>query len=94
MEGCPRLGEAELRARAWDLWLDCLTQQAIADEIGVAVGTINGWLSDSQSVGNLNDPPESRQHFDIWTFPPARNDTAGSTSYFGAMPPQGSSPMA
>jgi hypothetical protein len=80
--------KAEQKAHAWDLHLNCLTQKAIARKIGVAVGTINGWLSDFQSVGNLNEPPESRQHFDVWTFPSARDGSAGSTSYFGVMPPQ------
>lgn len=72
------------RERAWDLWLDCLTQQAIADDIGVAIGTINTWLSEMPKMAELNEPPESRQHFDVWSFQTA----TGDSSYFGKMPPQ------
>ena len=46
------------------------------------------WLDKSGSDPVLSTPPESRQHFDVWTFPPARDNSAGSTSYFGVLPPQ------
>ena len=52
-------------SRARDLWLDCLTQQEIADAIGVSIGTVNGWVSDSDWQSNFEQAPESRQHFDI-----------------------------
>lgn len=54
--------------RAWDLWLDCWTQQAIADEIGVTQRTVSGWLEEMADLPDLLEPPESRQHFDVWTF--------------------------
>jgi DNA methylase/ParB-like nuclease domain len=76
---------AEKRAqqeRAWDLWLDCWTQQAIADEIGVSVGTINGWISETADLPKLKEPPESRQHFDVWS-----GLDGGDGSFFGRMPP-------
>lgn len=81
--------KAEQQERAWDLWLDCRSYRAIADEIdGPDEDTVGRWVSaKAQDCGNA-DAPESRQHFDIWTFPPARDDTAGSTSYFGVIPPQ------
>lgn len=72
------------QAQAWDLWLDCWTQQKIADRIGVAQGAVSKWLSDFGSIRNLIEPPESRQHFDVWSFHAA----AGNSSYFGKMPPQ------
>jgi hypothetical protein len=49
------------KATAWELWLDCLTQQAIADEIGVSQPTVNGWLSEMESVPELIEPPDSRR---------------------------------
>ncbi len=53
-----RRGEkADQKARAWDPWLDCHTQQAIADEIGVAVGTVNRWLSDLGQAPEPKKPP-------------------------------------
>lgn len=69
---------------AWDRWLNCETQQAIAKALGVPQPTISGWLSDFQSVGDSIDAPDSRQHFDVWNFGTAQ----GESSYFGKMPPQ------
>ena len=43
---------AEQKARAWDLWLDCLTQQAIAGEIGVPQQTVSDWLTE---IGKRSD---------------------------------------
>lgn len=80
---------AEKRAqqdRAWDLWLDCWTQQAIADDVGVDKATVSRWLDELQNgkSAELQQPPESRQHFDVWQF----QASDGNTSHFGAMPPQ------
>jgi hypothetical protein len=76
------------QAKAWDLWLDCWSQREIADQIGVSVGTVNEWCSEIANSRNLNDPPESRQHFDVWQFPTTDRDGGGQQSYFGAVPPQ------
>lgn len=70
------------------MWLDCIPQTEIADELGIARKTIGDWVAKSGAVPDFATPPDSRQHFDVWTFPPARDDSAGSTSYFGVMPPQ------
>ena len=75
------------QAKAWDLWLDCATQVEIADALGVSQPTIAGWISESAESRKLIDPPDSRQHFDIWQFATADKD-AGQQSYFGAVPPQ------
>ncbi len=72
------------RAQAWDMWLNCLTQQAIADEIGADQTTISEWLGKMAGLPESLEPPESRQHFDVWSFQSA----AGESSYFGKMPPQ------
>lgn len=82
--------QAEKRAqqdRAWDLWLDCLTQEAIAEAIGAEQRTVSNWLEEIRKCGDFLEPPDSRQHFDIWQFQSADKD-AGSQSYFGALPPQ------
>lgn len=73
--------------KAWDLWLDCWTQQAIAEEIGVPQNTISGWVSKKEQDSEFDRPPQSRQHFDVWSFATA-DDDAGTGSYFGRMPPQ------
>jgi transposase len=74
--------KAEQQSRAWDMWLDCWEQKAIAAEIGVSEATISEWFDKRKSAEN--EPPESRQHFDIWTFP--TSDSVGGV--FGRMPPQ------
>ena len=80
--------KAEQQAKAWDLWLDCWTQEAIAEAVDATQQTISNWLQKSGSDPGFCTAPESRQHFDVWQFPPARDNSAGSTSYFGVLPPQ------
>jgi len=76
-----------LKAKAWDLWLDCLSEREIAEAIGVPQPTLSGekgWLIEKRNNPVFNQAPESRQHFDIWQFPTADGDS----HYFGRMPPQ------
>ena len=79
----------EKKEKAWDLWLDCKTQEEISGIIGgVHKDTVNEWFDGfPTNVANPSNPPKSRQHFDIWQFNAAKND-AGAQSYFGACPPQ------
>ena len=72
------------QSRAYDLWLDCHSQRAIAEIIGkeftsfadVTQPTIKSSLDKkSADTGNLS-PPASRQHFDVWNFATA-DKTAG-----------------
>lgn len=84
--------EEQRHAAAYDLWLDCLTQEQIAAELDVTHKTIDNWLGNfaqlpeiTKAPGATNDQPwGSVQHFDIWTFPHSADDS----SYFGRMPPQ------
>jgi len=73
--------------RAWDLWLDCASQQAIADAIGVERSTVTKWLGEKSASAEYSQAPDSRQHFDVWQFATAEKDS-GQQSYFGALPPQ------
>lgn len=76
----------ERQERAWDLWLNCMSQREIAELVEVTQPAISGWLDKfATDVGNLS-PPASRQHFQNWSFATADKD-AGAQSYFGAMPP-------
>lgn len=77
----------EQQARAWDMWLDCHEQQAIADGIGIDQATVSRWLMQNRESAEMHEPPESRQHFDVWSFATSDKD-AGAQSYFGAIPPQ------
>jgi hypothetical protein len=67
------------RGRVGRLW------QQIADELGVDQKTISTWLGETAGLPEFLEPPESRQHFDIWQF----QSSNGNTSYFGAMPGTG-----
>jgi hypothetical protein len=70
--------------RAWDMWLDCHEQEAIAGAVDRDQATISRWLMQKRNDPELHNAPESRQHFDIWQFQKAD----GESSYFGKMPPQ------
>ncbi len=76
-----------MQEKAWDLWLNCETQQAIADEIGVTQPTVREWIIDFGKLSKFYNAPESLQHFDVWNFHTATNE-AGTPSYFGKIPPQ------
>lgn len=75
--------KAEQKAKAWDLWLNCRSYRDIAAAIDGDDATVGRWV-DSFSNELGNEPPESRQHFDVWSF----QTSTGDSSYFGAMPPQ------
>jgi DNA modification methylase len=76
--------KSEQQARAWDLWLDCLDYRAIESQTGVAKSTGEEWVSEKRKSAEFGQPPESRQHFDVWQFQTAD----GESTYFGKMPPQ------
>jgi hypothetical protein len=74
--------------RAWDLWLDCHDQGEIAETIGTTQQTISNWVQENAKLREFVEPPESRQHFDVWQFPTTDREAGGQQSYFGAVPPQ------
>jgi hypothetical protein len=45
------------KARAWDRWLDCQSQQAIAAEIAVPQQTISGWITEIAKAWESGKPP-------------------------------------
>ena len=73
--------------RAWDLWLNGATEQQIAEEIQVHQTTVGEWLKEKRQLSEFLNPPESRQHFDVWQFATADED-AGTPSFFGKLAPQ------
>jgi hypothetical protein len=75
------------QAKAWDLWLDCLSERATAERVGVSDTAVHEWLLAYRESAEYKQPPASRQHFDIWQFQNADRDS-GQQSYFGAVPPQ------
>jgi DNA modification methylase len=81
-----RAGEQRFkRDAAWDMWLDAsLTQTEIGARLDESQQTISGWIQKRESDSSFCEPPESRQHFDVWNF----QNATGESSYFGKMPPQ------
>lgn len=75
------------QAKAWDLWLDCLSERQIAEQMSVTQPTIGEWVKEKRGSAEFFQPPPSRQHFDVWQFQNSGKD-AGQQSYFGALPPQ------
>ena len=75
------------KAETWDMWLDGASEQQIADAIQVHQTTIGEWVKEKRQQSEFLNPPESRQHFDVWQFATA-DDDAGTPSYFGKLPPQ------
>jgi hypothetical protein len=73
----------EQQDKAWDLWLDCYTEQGIADEMNIPRDTIHTWLVEKRKDADFNKPPGSTdkqpwgniQHFDIWQFAKANGDS-------------------
>lgn len=80
--------KAEQKAKAWDLWLDCLNYRDVANLLdGPDEDTVGRWVSAKKNEFGNADAPQSRQHFDVWSFGNAPDDV-GTQSYFGKMPAQ------
>lgn len=82
--------QQELQAqknKAWDMWLDCQSYREIGEAVGVDHKTIAAWCGEFTASAENSPPPASRQHFDIWNFQSAGDDS-GQASYPGRMPPQ------
>ena len=62
-----------------------MTQQAIADELGVSKQNVSNWCQNREQDSSFTNAPESRQHFDVWNF---HTDADKDTTYFGKMPEQ------
>ena len=83
------------RERAWQLWLECHTQNEIAELLGELQQTISNWIQKRESDSRFCRPPGATdkqlwgvvQHFDVWSFAQA-DDDAGQPSIFGRLPPQ------
>jgi DNA modification methylase len=73
-----------LKAKAYDLWLDCMSYREIGEALGVDDKTVAAWTAEKTAAAGNSAPPVSQQHFDIWSFTKAN----GESSYFGRMPPQ------
>jgi hypothetical protein len=72
--------------RAWELWLDCVSQLEIAERLDVPQTTVSDWLTKKERSSEIGSPPESLQHFDVWNFATTDRDGGGQQSYFRRAP--------
>lgn len=57
-----------MSAHAWNLWLDCLSDVAIGEVLGVTDKTAKEFRSEFSRKCDFSEHPGSRQHFDVWQF--------------------------
>ncbi len=76
----------EEKKKIIDLYLKCWTQERIASEIGISIGTVNGIVSKIADMQKLKTPPDSLQRYDVWNFN-ALDKTYGQ-AYPGRIPGQ------
>ncbi len=76
-----------LRERVVLDWLDNPQDSnvTIAKRHGITDKTVQKWVSESSDTSEKSEPPKSRKHFDVWSFPV--NDDQ-DTTWFGRMAPQ------
>jgi hypothetical protein len=75
-------------AKIWDLWMQCYTQQEIAEIVDVTQKTVSNVI-DSQKSKHLEmtkTPPESLQYDTLWQF--QKNDDRYGMKYPGRIPGQ------
>lgn len=68
----------------WDRWLNCEwdSYSQAANAMNVSDKTARAWISEFSERSEFSEPPESQQHFDIWSFA----DDGQESSHFGRMP--------
>ncbi len=64
--------------QAWDWWLDCISQVDIAERLGTSQQNISNWIQNRERSSEICSPPDSRQHFDIWQFQTADDDSGSN----------------
>ncbi|HWB51482.1 MAG TPA: hypothetical protein VG651_20395 [Stellaceae bacterium] len=69
---------------AWDMWLDCHSERAIGDILGVSHETAGKYVAKFGKSAKISQPPGATadspwgnvQHFDIWDFPRPEGDSS------------------
>jgi hypothetical protein len=56
------------QAKAWGLHLDCLSFRDIAEAVGADHTVVRDWVLEKRESAEFQQPPDSRQHFDVWQF--------------------------
>ncbi|MEJ7568621.1 MAG: DNA methyltransferase [Gaiellaceae bacterium] len=73
------------RDRAWDLWLNGLSEREIEKLTDVPRKTVADWLGEKRKSAEIAQP-DPLPHADVWTFGKAADE--GDGSHFGRMPAQ------
>lgn len=62
-----------LKTKAWDLWLNCLSEREVAEQLGVDHKTVGKWCGEKSDELGISPPGATTdapwgnvQHFDIW----------------------------
>jgi hypothetical protein len=71
-----------IKADAWDRWLNCETQEQIADALDLGEATISRWFQKRRSAEM--EPPDPLMTFDIWSY---GGKYEGDNDRFGKMHP-------
>ena len=50
------------------MWLDCNSVREIEESLGMPKSTVDDVVSEKRKAADFGQPPESRQHFDVWQF--------------------------
>jgi hypothetical protein len=51
-------GRDALKARVWDMWLDCLDDRAIEEIVGKPKSTVSGWLTEFRRFAHFGKPAQ------------------------------------
>jgi biotin operon repressor len=78
-------GQKEERdQRIIDLYLQCWTQEQVADEVGMSRPYVNKVVSRIRKCESVTTPPDSFKHYDVWNF--ATCDKDYGQDYPGRIP--------
>jgi hypothetical protein len=56
------------------MWLECHSVRDIGETLGMSKSDVDRVVSQLRESAELGQPPESRQHFDVWQFQTAAQD--------------------
>ena len=52
----PGISARNSRAKAWDLWLNCLSEREIAEALGIVHETVSNWVAKNRTNPEFSQP--------------------------------------